>query len=199
MIGCIPGFFSEESMGTDIYLHVERRHGSSWEYCGELDALEIRHYEFFAILANVKNPIRSTEPFEYIANPRGLPEDMSEDLKKDSLLPTGHDAGWITLRELLNFDWEGKTILRSAVVDPGLAPLFGDGNQRFPSDRITEVYGLANDGPGPRVAWVDSYKEAIGVQFWDDLVKTLIQLGPPDDVRIIFSFDSRGKYHGGRT
>jgi hypothetical protein len=103
---------------------------------------------------------------------------------------TGHDAGWITLSELLAFDWEGKTILRSAVVDPELAPLFGDGNQRFPRDRITKVYGLADGGPGPRVTWVDSYKEAVGVQFWDDLVKTLIQLGLPDDVRIVFSFDS---------
>jgi hypothetical protein len=185
-----PATFSEESMGTDIYLHAERRHGSSWEYCGELEALEIRHYEFFAILANVQNPIRSTEPFEYITSPRGLPEDISDDLKKDSLLASGHNAGWITLRELLKFDWEGKTILRSAVVDPELAPLFGDGNQKFPRDRITELYWLANDGPGPRVTWVDSYKEAVGVRFWDDLVKTLIQLGPPDDVRIVFSFDS---------
>ena len=113
-------------MGTDIYLHAERRIGGAWQYCGKLDDLEVRNYQFFAILANVRNPIRSTVPFDYIVKPRGFPDDMSEELQQDGLLFCGHDPGWVTLRELLDFDWDGKTILRTGVVDPGNEYLFGD-------------------------------------------------------------------------
>src|SRR5258708_3149017 len=119
-------------MGTDINLHAEQRNGTAWRYCGGLEDLEDRNYDFYAILANVRNPNRSTEPFDYIIQPRGFPDDMSEELRKDSLLFYGHDPGWVTLRELLDFDWEGKTIPRSAVVNRSLAHLFGDGKQTFP-------------------------------------------------------------------
>ena len=177
-------------MGTDIYLHAEQRSCRVWRYRGELEDFEVRNYEFFAILANVRNPIRSTEPFDYIIQPRGLPEDMSEELRKDTLLLSGHDPGWVTLRELLDFDWEDKTILRSAVVDPAIAHLFADGKQKFPKDRIAGTYALANAGPGPRVTWVDTYKDAVGARFLTNLFETLARFDPPENVRIVFSFDS---------
>ena len=177
-------------MGTDIYIHAEQKIGNTWRYCGELDDLEVRNYEFFAILANVRNPIRSTKPFDCIVQQRGFPDDMSEELRNDSLLFCGHDPGWVTLRELLDFDWEGKTILRSAVVNPELAHFFGDGKQKFPKDRMTGFYGLANAGPGPRVTWVDTYKDAAGAAFLTNLFDTLECIGPPESVRIVFSFKS---------
>jgi hypothetical protein len=173
-------------MGTDIYLHAEKRSDGVWHHCGELTDLEDRNYQFFAILANVMNPIRSTVPFDCIVQPRGLPDDMSEELRHDGLLCSGHDPGWVTLRELLAFDWEGKTILRTAVVDPAIVHLFGDGKQKLPKG----VYLLAHDGPGPRVTWVDTYKEAVGAEFLRRLFDTLARLGPPEDVRIVFSFGS---------
>jgi hypothetical protein len=176
-------------MGTDIYLHAERMVGIGWEYCGELEDMEIRNYEFFAILANVRNPIRSKQPYNFISLPRGFPGDMSQELRKDSLLLGGHDPGWITLRELLDFDWDGKTMLRSAIVDPAYAHLFGDGNQKFPKE-ITGAYGLAHAGLGPRVTWIATYREAAGRGFLKGLLDKLKQFGRPDDVRIIFSFDS---------
>jgi hypothetical protein len=177
-------------MGTDIYLHVERREGHRWQYCGELEDLEIRHYEFFAVLANVQNPVRSTEPFDFITTPRGLPEDMSEELLRDGLLHCGHDPGWVAFRELLDFDWDGKTILRSAVVAPAIAYLFGDGRGKFPKDRLTGAHALAHSGPGPRVTWLDTYRDAVGADFLNKLFDALARFGSPDDVRVIFSFDS---------
>src|SRR5580692_8219650 len=96
-------------MGTDIYLHAGKRSGAFWQYCGELEDLEFRNYEFFAILANVRNPIRSTTPFDWITNARGFPTDASEELRKNALLFGGHNPGWVTLRELLDFDWHGTT------------------------------------------------------------------------------------------
>jgi hypothetical protein len=180
------GRLGNKSMGTDIYLHAEKRSDGVWRHCGELTDLEDRNYQFFAILANVMNPIRTTVPFDCIVRPRGFPGDMSEELRHDGLLRFGHDPGWVTLRELLDFDWEGKTILRTAVVDPAVVHLFGDGKQQLPKG----VYAIAHDGPGQRVTWVDTYKEAAGAEFLKKLFDTLARFGPPDDVRIVFSFDS---------
>jgi len=182
----LDGLQGDESMGTDIYLHAEKRNGGVWQSCGELTDLEDRNYQFFAILANVMNPIRSTVPFDYIVQPRGFPEDMCEELRSDGLLRSGHDSGWVMLRELLDFDWEGKTILRTAVVDPASVHLFGDGKQKFPKG----VYAVAHSGPGPRVTWVDTYKEAVGAEFVGKLLDSLARFDPPEDVRIVFSFDS---------
>jgi MFS family permease len=71
---------------------------------------------------------------------------VSDDLKSNPLLTTGQHPGWIRLRELLDFDWDGIMMLYFAVVDPQHAPLFGDGKQRFPSHRITTAYRLEDDG-----------------------------------------------------
>ncbi len=173
-------------MGTDIYLHAEKRSDGVWNYCGELTDLEVRNYQFFAILANVMSSIRSTVPFDYIVQPRGFPSDMTEELRHDGLLLSGHHPGWVTLRELLDFDWKGKTILRTGVVDPQIANLFGNGNQKFPKG----VFAVAHDGRGPRVTWVDTYEEAVGAEFLTKLLETLARFGSAENVRIVFSFDS---------
>jgi hypothetical protein len=178
-------------MGTDIYLHVERRAGSGWQYCGELEELEDRNYAFFAILANVKNPIRSAGPFRSIAPQRGLPPDLAAETESAPFLCSGHDPGWVLARELHEFDWDGNTIVRSAIILPQtLVPLFGDGRQRFPADRIHEPYMLAAGGPGERVTWVDTYRDAVNDDFLQRLLQALAKFGAPDDVRLVFSFDS---------
>ena len=58
--------------------------------------------------------------------------------------------------------------------------------QKFPKG----VYGVAHSGPGPRVTWVDTYKEAVGAEFLIKLFDALARFGPPEDVRIVFSFGS---------
>src|SRR5262245_13559620 len=106
-------------MGTDIYLHVEHRGPAGWEYRGELEDLEDRNYQFFAILANVRNPIRSREPFRSIAPGRGFPPDLAAATEEGAgLLFCGHDPGWVLLHELLQFAWDDHTIVRSAVIFP---------------------------------------------------------------------------------
>jgi hypothetical protein len=93
------------------------------------------------------------------------------------------------LRELLEFAWDGRSIARSAVIDPPeLAALFGDGKQPYP--RINQMHTRAESGPGPRVSWTDTYREAVGVEYLQDLLDALGKLGAADDVRLIFSFDS---------
>jgi hypothetical protein len=117
--------------------------------------------------------------------------DMSEELRNDGLLLSGHDPGWVTLQELLDFDWEGKTILRTGVVDAASVHPFGDGKRKFPKG----VYQVAHSAPGPKVTWVDTYKEAVGTDFLVKLLDTLGRFGSPEAVRIVFSFDSQSWVH----
>jgi hypothetical protein len=175
-------------MGTDIYLYAERHTDDRWECVGELEEFENRHYEFFAILANVKNPIRSTTPYDFITSNRGFPDDLSQQTKSDLLLMAGHDPGWVLLRELLDFDWDGKTMLRTAVVDPRISHAFVNG--KFERERIVGAYGLGNAGPGLRVSWAETYREAVGSKWLQPLFDFLATIGPPDAVRLVFSFDS---------
>lgn len=175
-------------MGTDINLHAERFCNHQWEYAENLEEFEIRDYEFFAILANVKNPIRSTEPFDSITSNRGFPDDLSKATRNNSLLMMGHSPGWVMYRELLDFDWNKKTILRSAVVSPNLVKYFRDG--KFYRHEIKEAYSMADSGPGPRVTWTESYRESVGKNYLNELFCKLDQIGHPDSVRLLFSFDS---------
>jgi hypothetical protein len=71
-----------------------------------------RTYEVFAILADVRNgepPWRA--PFTPIAAPRGLPTDLSPELIAWAEYCEGaiQSPNWLTLQEILGFDWEGRT------------------------------------------------------------------------------------------
>jgi hypothetical protein len=126
---------------------------------------------------------------------------LDEATKNNSLLIAGHDPGWAMFRELLCFDWDGKTMRRTAIVDSSIAHAFVD--ERFDRAQIPAPYGfaiegrqvrfpfgLANEGRGTRVYWTETYRDAVGREFLDRLFDVLHRFGPPDDVRIVFSFDS---------
>lgn len=121
-------------MGCDIHLRVEKRVNGQWtpaepmrrnrywEPGGDEPELEPvrfydgRNYDLFAILANVRNGrgfagVSTGLGFIPISEPKGLPIDVSPDVEKDSESwgSDGHSHSWITLRELLDFDWTQKT------------------------------------------------------------------------------------------
>src|SRR5581483_6649473 len=58
-----------------------------------------RKYDLFALLADVRN----RGEIEPIAPPRGLPEDVSEPVRRESdvMGADGHSHSWFTLEELL--------------------------------------------------------------------------------------------------
>lgn len=100
-----------------------------------------RNYNVFAILADVRNGrgfagVETSKGFKVIAEPRGLPKDMSPELMAAMCVesPVGLDGqpvmreyddklmeehGWLgehsfshlTLEEIVNFDWKQKTTL----------------------------------------------------------------------------------------
>jgi hypothetical protein len=201
-------------LSTDIFMYAERRTETGWSVCGALTSdhglafpeplpegylpppmvYSTRNYSLFAILANVRNPADSAVPYEFIAAPRGLPADLSDGLAAwvANFGDVPH-ASWLFLRELEEFPWRERRIKKEAMVARSVAPLFASGDGPFPvaqwpkDEPISYSAWKAN---GVTVRWVESYAESAGDDFLVETLNTLRQCGPPDDVRIVFWFDS---------
>ncbi len=116
-------------MGTDIHLFAEYRREGRWAAAGrwhrvtwgdvegvtldDEDALDVsRNYWLFAMLANVRNGygfagVDTGDPLNPIDLPRGLPADVSPEVAAQAALwdADGHSHSWLTLAELLAYDW----------------------------------------------------------------------------------------------
>ena len=108
-------------MGCDIHTHVEyygmgsqewidcdhyrrNEYYSSYEDEEEFRVIEVcgnRNYGLFAVLADVRNYAKA----EYIDEPRGIPKDCNEHIKKDfeRWKYDAHSASYFTLKELMDF------------------------------------------------------------------------------------------------
>jgi hypothetical protein len=125
-------------MGCDIHLYVEKRDADGlwrsadtwyddpdypdrktvykWGLGLERLAGPIydgRNYNLFAVLADVRNH----ETFVPIAAPRGVPADASPEYAAEakSWGGDGHSHSWLTLGELLRYDWTQTATLRGTV------------------------------------------------------------------------------------
>lgn len=230
-------------MGCDIHMQVQRRVGEAWEtvsalprrpcsWCkgrghyegrpkdqcysckgdgGETGPYDDRNYTVFSVLANVRND-GYVKP---IAEPRGLPEGLAEELPEDpndedkDLMPLGdHSFSWMTLRELAEHDWK-QPREDEGFVDADKFKAWEAAGGGKPTEwcrsvsgnsivhvsnsemrrRISHPYGWENsDRPYTLVRWTlpisDDCKSFLA------FVETLHALGSPDDVRIVFGFDS---------
>jgi hypothetical protein len=195
-------------MGTDIYVCAEVLRNGRWQLAEPLEEnsnwsdedpdggprwepsnlYRRRNYVLFAVLANVRNATRS---IECICEPRGLPDDVSQEVNRwyQRYLGDAYAAGWLSLAELDAFDWAGKRVLCSCFVDPSLAHLFPPDQKGFPEGyRKSEVLGAGDKSPGIEVSWLESYADAIGPEFVIDVRKKLHSFGQPNAVRIVFWF-----------
>jgi len=130
-------------MGCDIHFHVERRQHGEWISCdawnpitdGDYRGLyslvrsgssfyNDRNYDLFAMLANVRNGygfagLDTGDGFNVIAMPKGLPDDMSANVAEKAEWEVDlfgcHSTSWLTLAEILAFDWNQTTIKRGFV------------------------------------------------------------------------------------
>lgn len=121
-------------MGCDIHAAIEIKNGHGWEavtfpnkYFGKYDdepektaSLDFgRNYDAFAILANVRNGcgfagVDTGDGFIPISEPRGLPDDVSE-CAVNTALTGDHSASFVTLPELLAYDWTRESVHRGWV------------------------------------------------------------------------------------
>jgi hypothetical protein len=183
-----------------------------------------RNYDLFAILANVRNGygfagVVTGEGFVPIAMPRGLPADATAPVKKrsDEWGEDGHSHSWLTLAELLAYDWDQTTI------NYGVMPLeiyknyqatgklttysggvWGenvltisqdDGDALLAAERgeavLTEDQAtlIAGKDIYVQARWRESYRDA-AASFLNETLPKLQALGEPADVRIVFWFDN---------
>lgn len=119
-------------MGCDIHFYVEKREGDKWisadkwtpDKWSEDGSLAVdyddrfyrsRNYDLFAMLADVRNGVGfagcdTGDGFNPIATPKGLPDDVSPEVKKESgdYGVDGHSHSYLTLSELEAYDWHGQ-------------------------------------------------------------------------------------------
>jgi hypothetical protein len=149
-------------MGCDIRSYVEIRNGDQWEPSpGEV--FDCRDYGLFGFLADVRNYSHSP----VIAEPRGLPDDVSPEMRTEcDEWGDCHSTSWLTLAELLAYDYD----------------------QVFWDRRVTKGNNgaaLADEGEGRHLP----LREFLGPWYFGQLDE-LTRLGDPSSVRIVFWFDS---------
>jgi len=229
-------------MGCDIHVHYEiRTEQGAWKHYdweakhvvgkyedGERklsydayfkDPLHVdRNYNLFAVLADVRNGrgfagVYTGEEFKPISPPRGLPDDVSPEVRNESdeWGVDGHSHSWLTLAELLAFDYE-QTRSSSGVVDLEEFKVFTEKGKpnEWSGDVIgrnvvhasnTEMLayikdGIPNDGKMyvTRVTWRETYRDAIGPWWFATLQKLQEMLcwetRGPESVRMVFWFDN---------
>jgi hypothetical protein len=178
-----------------------------------------RNYSLFAILADVRNGRWGEAPTRPISEPRGVPDDASEAYRAESGDDWGHSYSWFTLTELLAHDWDGEHADNTALVHPGgmfrqeklpadfdldafaqeVQAVLGSGGheamwERWPSIGMCAAIHGPNAHEWRRVNWVATHRQQAGRQwfeFLDGLQKHAKSEGlTPDDIRIVFFFDS---------
>ena len=175
-------------MGCDIHSFAERlnKQTNKWEKVGDAFSLDEygktrfkkdkgdspfdwRNYSVFAFLANVRN----YDHCEPISKPKGLPDDISDEVKQEyeHMEEDAHSTSFLTAKELLDFDYD-KTFWNRRVT-------------KQTSKNGWNGASLAEEGEGI----VLTYRENLGEWFFVHL-NELKELGEPEDVRIVFWFDS---------
>ena len=172
-------------MGCDIHSFAEIKKNGKWEKVENYFSLsdfdkewykkekgdspfDWRSYSMFSFLAGVRN----YDCCEPISKPRGLPDDISDDVKSyyKEWVYDAHSASFLTAKELLEFNYD----------------------KEFWNRRITKYVGnyingaaLAEEGEGKFL----TYRENLGEWFFKHL-NELKELGDPENVRIVFWFDN---------
>lgn len=103
-------------MGTYIHTFAERRKiDGSWEEIEGVDFFSQQNYSMFGFLADVRN--YSMTPT--IALPRGLPDDVSCSIacEHESYGLYAHTASWLSLKELLEFNYDATFENRRVIVN----------------------------------------------------------------------------------
>ena len=93
-------------MGCDIHYFFEKLDfKGKWKKINTPEKFEInRNYAIFTVLANV----RTIANLPIISEPRGIPEDHIELQKEYDDSYFFHNASWLLVKELLNYNWDIK-------------------------------------------------------------------------------------------
>lgn len=170
-------------MGCDIHLYVEHREAGEWravepvgqpDYWGRQWQVS-RDYAAFGLLSGVRNYCEVTP----IAEPRGIPEDISWTILRETLLGVLSNEAY-AIREGLGEDTDGFCTLTQA-------KRWGDwfnGTREWIVHPDYHSHSWLTLSELHTVDWAEEAPE------FAKLVARLAELGAPDDVRIVFWFDN---------
>ena len=166
-------------MGTDIHCYLERKTKSGWvvdpghtrTVAGdvlEIQSLAGRNYTLFSLIAGVRGQHQSMFPV------RGLPKNVSDDIKAEYEKDHYHSATYLSPNELKRIMSTMARLIREYYADFPFGDLTGSANAAF------SEYGC-NDGI---LRYIRSYKESEQV---DNIL-----LGTKNNTRfrIVIWFDS---------
>lgn len=215
-------------MGCDIHIYVEKKEDGRWIPVDEWVQDEYgisyvpyqkqiydgRNYDLFAMLADVRNGygfagVDTGNGFIPISLPKGLPDDVSDNIKNvsDSWGRDGHSHSWLTLKELIDYDWNQTNKSRGIVtpaeyyryIHTGI-PLsycngvYGDNIQIISNEKMKgildgSIIADSNISYYTTIEWTQKYKTS-AENFLNTVIHKLQSLGTPEDVRIVFWFDN---------
>lgn len=168
-----------------------------------------RNYSVFSILANVRNGYGfagcdTGDGFVPIDRPRGLPKDVSREVKRESYY--GHSHSYLTIQELLDYNWDRTTKCRGVLGVEEYKVFQKEGKPQSWSGGVggEMVKHISNEEMEERilrndfdeehsyftsVEWEQSYGSCCE-RFVKTTLPELCKLGPTDQVRIVFWFDN---------
>lgn len=175
------------------------------------DPLDInRNYNLFAILADVRNGrgfagIKTGEGFIPISQPKGLPKNVSKEVKheSDEYGRDGHSHSYLTVQELLAYNWEQKTkhygtvdaeqfkiFKKKGKPDSWAGSVVGQSVRHLTHYEMEEAIAIGRTKDAyTSVEWTEPYSASVG-KFLTQTIPALQKLGDPENVRIVFFFDN---------
>jgi hypothetical protein len=154
-------------MGCDIHCRAERRHAGKWEEMPDIAPFVWRNYRIFSFLAGVTN-YSAIQP---ISEPRGFPPDVREidhETLEDMYWNDHHSHSWLSLDELLSFDYDLP--MEDRCVTRQIGP-------------SSWSHGCTCESGEGRMT---TYREFLGSSFFDELER----LKAAGAERIVFCFDN---------
>jgi hypothetical protein len=188
-------------MGCDIHDIVQvRDEQGKWNTVID-NFLDGRHYNLFAVIGDVRN-YYDIKP---IASYRGIPWDVEWD--EDSYQFGDHSQSWVTLEELLNYDWN-QTVEVNCVIS--YSDFLKWDKKSYPEfSASASIAGTEQDGTFRKITTVDMrsmpiemdpnlsyyvriyFTRTVRQLAWiPNKMAKLVSLGEPDEVRWVFGFDS---------
>lgn len=196
-----------ESVGAifaNPYYDAERPE-SEWNMPRTVHPYQHRNYDLFALLADVRNQFGIIP----IAGARGLPDDVSPEVTKESKEYDcdGHSHTWLLLSELQQVDYANIPVTTSGVMkaatykswdkrsilDEYSQGVWGPSVVIVPAEAYDKLNALG--ALAPHVYWYvsASWTLPLGICIgndWIECLDELAKLGEPDNVRFVCWFDN---------
>ncbi len=215
-----------DATGVNKYVKDSKPGSCYWcQGSGRISSYRDRNYDAFAILANVRNGEGSGgcdtgDSFPSIAPNRGLPDDFHTDDEEKYHYDTwmgDHSFTWLTLKELLDYDWTRSRVCRGIVTakeyrkakvtgkpDSYCGGVWGLGTETVSNEKMaalitaavllgdTELNQLTKYYT--QLDWNETFAECAG-NFHSRFIPGLVKLAednnvPPENVRLVMGFDN---------